>query len=61
MTHNFLTVVLVILPYFLVSGVLLGVSAWIVNHFWVDPISNTSNVNQVGHITTEQKHYRQSA
>jgi len=58
MIHNFLIVVLVILPYFLVSGVLLGVSMWVVNRLWVNPIENTSNINQVRDITTEPKHYR---
>lgn len=56
MIHNFLIVALVILPYFLVSWALLGVSVWIVNQFWIDPISVKPTQQQ--YITAEPKHYR---
>ena len=61
MINNFLTVILVILPYFLVSWAIIGISVLIANRLWVDPVVNTSNVNQVNHITAEPKHYRKVA
>jgi hypothetical protein len=59
MIQNFLTVVLVILPYFLVSGVLLGISAWVVNLFWIDLIEVKPTQQQ--YITAEPKHFRKVA
>ena len=57
MVQNFLTVVLAILPYFLVSWALLGVSVWVVNRFWIDPIK----VKFTQDITVEPKYYRKVA
>ncbi|MDD2496050.1 MAG: hypothetical protein PHE29_12760 [Tissierellia bacterium] len=59
MIHNFVIVVLVILPYFLVSWALIGVSAWIVNRIWIDLIEVKPTQQQ--YITAEPKHFRKVA
>jgi len=58
MLQNFIIVILVLLPYALISWVLIGVSIWIVNHLSIDTQQVRANRTAINTITATQNNYR---
>jgi len=61
MLQNFITVILVLLPYALISWTLIGVSILIVNHLSNNTQPTRANRTAINHITIKQNNYRRTA